>query len=92
MWPLSRLVRRLPFGRAINWRLLVADHSHLGLADEELREWAYLDTMDMLSPRHDQPQTLKTVRQWVQEAGLEGAEVQYGYNGIEIRGQRRRVT
>ena len=28
-----------------------------GLDDRQLREWAVLDTFDMLSPQYDQPQT-----------------------------------
>jgi hypothetical protein len=49
MWPLAGLLRRLPKGYAINWRLLVADYSFLGLKGQMLKEWSYLDTFDMLS-------------------------------------------
>lgn len=31
-------------GIPINWRLLVADYSFLGLQGRMLKEWAYLDT------------------------------------------------
>lgn len=92
MWPVARLIRRLPRGQAINWRLLIADHSHLGLAEQRLKEWAYLDTLDMLSPRYDNPQTIRAVQRWTEEAGLVDVEVQYGYNGIEIRGRRPPIT
>ena len=57
MWPLASLIRRLPKGYAINWRLLVADYSFLGLEGEMLKEWSYLDTFDMLAPRYDRPAT-----------------------------------
>ena len=69
----------------LNWRLLIADYSReLPTDDELLREWAYLDTFDMLSPRFDFPQTKETARRWCHEAGLADVEVSYGYNGIEI--------
>jgi hypothetical protein len=87
MWPLASLVRRIPrLGPALNWRLLVADYSKTGLTGERLKEWAYLDTFDMLAPRYDSPQTLAAVRGWFAAAGLTEVEVGYGYNGIVGRG------
>jgi 2-polyprenyl-3-methyl-5-hydroxy-6-metoxy-1,4-benzoquinol methylase/uncharacterized protein YbaR (Trm112 family) len=89
VWPLSRLISRIPrAGRLINWRLLVADYSALGLSDAVLKEWAVLDTFDMLSPRYDSPQTLATLRRWFVEAGLTDIDVHYGYNGIEARARK----
>jgi SAM-dependent methyltransferase len=88
LWPLSTVISRIPrLGPSINWRLLMADYSAWGLKGNILKEWAYLDTFDMLSPRYDSPQTLSTVRRWFIEAGLTDVEVTYGYNGIEGRGK-----
>jgi len=56
MWPLAMLIRRVPaIGSSINWKLLIADYSRqLPDADEAtLKQWAYLDTFDMLSPFYD---------------------------------------
>lgn len=87
MWPFCNLIRRIPkIGRMINWALLVADHSNRGLKGEILKEWAYLDTFDMLSPRYDNPQTIQMVNRWFLKGGVHDIEVQYGYNGIEGRG------
>jgi len=67
--------------------LLVADYRGVyDLPEDILREWAILDTFDLLSPAYGQPQTLKTVREWFKEAGLCDVEANYGYNGIEGRG------
>ena len=89
MWPLSRAIGRIPrIGHSINWRLLVADYSFAGVSGALLKEWAYLDTFDMLSPRYDSPQTLRTIRRWFAAARLEDVEVRNGYNGIEGRGKR----
>ena len=90
MWPAARLIRRVPrIGYAINWRLLVADYSFLGIADEtQLKEWAYLDTFDMLAPRYDRPQRLRTFRRWFESAGLERIETWYSPHGIVGRGAR----
>lgn len=88
-WPLCEKIRKIPhIGYAINWRLLVADYSWTGLKNDLLKEWAYLDTFDMLSPRYDSPQSITTVRKWFSEAGLTEIDVHYGYNGIEGRGKR----
>ena len=89
MWPLTKALRRIPkVGNALVWRLLVADHSpDLPDADDStLKEWAVLDTFDMLSPAYDKPQTMKTFKSWHLSAGLIDIDVRRGYNGYEGRG------
>lgn len=91
MWPLARIISKIPkIGYTINWRLLVADYSTVlpNADDKTLKEWAYLDTYDMLSPMYDEPQTLKTFRSWHEAAGLTDIEVHYGYNGVEGRARK----
>jgi ubiquinone/menaquinone biosynthesis C-methylase UbiE/uncharacterized protein YbaR (Trm112 family) len=85
MWPLAQVIRRLPKGYAINWRLLVADYSVLGLEGEMLKEWSYLDTFDMLAPRYDKPATLQTFRRWAVEAHLTDIEAEYTPHGVVLR-------
>jgi ubiquinone/menaquinone biosynthesis C-methylase UbiE/uncharacterized protein YbaR (Trm112 family) len=85
MWPLAARIRRLPKGYAINWRLLVADYSFLGLRGEMLKEWSYLDTFDMLAPRYDRPARLSTVRRWARQSGLEAVSAEYTPHGIVVR-------
>lgn len=93
MWPVARLLGRIPrVGRSLNWMLLISSyHGTYDLDDARMREWAVLDTFDMLSPAFDQPQDLDEVAGWFAEAGLEEVEVHYGYNGIEGRGRAPRV-
>ena len=91
MWPLARLISKIPkIGKSLNWLLLVADYSKLlpDADDATLKEWAYLDTFDMLSPKYDIPATLKTYRRWHKDAGLVDIDVHYGYNGIEGRAKK----
>lgn len=88
MWPIAKVIRKIPkVGYVINWRLLIADYSkELPNADDKtLKEWAYLDTFDMLSPMYDYPQTVKTFKSWHEEAGLVEIDLHLGYNGIEAR-------
>ena len=75
----------MPRGYAINWRLLVADYSFLGLKGEMLKEWSYLDTFDMLAPRYDRPARLSTVKRWAQHAHLTDVSVAYTPHGIVLR-------
>jgi SAM-dependent methyltransferase len=91
MWPLARQIGRIPVvGRKLNWMLLIGSyHGMYDLTDDQMREWAVLDTFDMLAPAYDQPQDLETVRNWFDEAGLVEVEVHLGYNGIEGRGRRK---
>lgn len=89
LWPLSRVISKIPrIGPTLNWRLLVPDYSILGLQGRMLKEWAYLDAFDMLSPHYDSPQTITTVLQWFQQAGMTDIIVKYSYNGIEGRDKR----
>jgi ubiquinone/menaquinone biosynthesis C-methylase UbiE/uncharacterized protein YbaR (Trm112 family) len=90
MWPLSKFINKLPFGKQINWALLVADYRGVfDLNEDILKEWAVLDTFDMLSPAYDFPQSLEKVRHWFEQAKLTQVDVRYGYNGIEGRGMKR---
>ena len=78
MWPLARLLRKVPrIGLPLTPRLLIQDYSSLlpDADDATLKELAYLETFDMLSPIYDKPQTLKAFRRWFEEAGLREIEV-----------------
>jgi SAM-dependent methyltransferase len=89
MWPLAKIIHKLPKGKSINWKLLVADRIGIaGLSEEIAKEWTILDTFDMLSPAYDSPQKLQTVRKWFEDAGLADIKVHYGWNGIEGHGRR----
>jgi SAM-dependent methyltransferase len=85
MWPLAALIRRLPRGYAVNWRLLVADYSFLGLEGDMLKEWSYLDTFDMLAPRYDRPVRIGTVRSWARQASLQAVSAEYTPHGVVLR-------
>jgi uncharacterized protein YbaR (Trm112 family)/2-polyprenyl-3-methyl-5-hydroxy-6-metoxy-1,4-benzoquinol methylase len=85
VWPVVRVLQRIPkLGKQISWRFMVPDYSSLlPDADEKtLKEWAILDSYDMLSPAYDYPQTLKTFKKWHINEGLSEIDVHYGYNGI----------
>jgi hypothetical protein len=60
----------------------------LDLTPEELVAWAVLDTYDALSPRYDNPQTVESVREWCDAAGLVDADVRYGGNGVLVNARR----
>jgi SAM-dependent methyltransferase/uncharacterized protein YbaR (Trm112 family) len=93
MWPISRLISKIPgIGPSINSRLLIPDYSRWGLQGNILKEWAYLDAFDMLSPRYDSPQTINTLLGWFQEAGMMDIAVHYGHNGIQGRGRQARCV
>lgn len=87
MWPISKYINKMPFGRKINLALLVTDYrGKYNLEESVLKEWAMLDTFDMLSPAYDSPQTLDTMKEWFKVNNLKNIDVHYGYNGIEGRG------
>jgi SAM-dependent methyltransferase len=73
----SNVVRRIPaIGSYAKRFVPVANYRGvLPLNDQQLREWAVLDTFDWFSPRFDQPQDAATLRRWLEEAGLQQIEV-----------------
>ena len=52
------------------------------------RELSELDTFDMLAPTHDHPQTARTVRRWIDEAGLTDAVVETVGGLVRARARR----
>lgn len=89
LWPLTRWLHHLPYGRNLNWKLLIADYQGVyPLSPSQLREWAVLDTFDMLAPAYDDPQTPETIRSWFEEAGLQQVELGDGTNGVVGRGTK----
>lgn len=89
MWPIACLLRKIPwFGVRINWMLCIPDYSRRGMVDPALKAWAVLDAIDMLAPTYDYPQTVGTIRRWLNELGLEQVEAHPGHNGVEGRGRK----
>jgi len=74
---LSQLLGRVPLlGRVLKRIVPVADYTGVfPLSEKQLKEWALLDTFDMLAPTYDNPQSATTVRQWFDEAGLLDVEI-----------------
>lgn len=58
------------------------------LEKKQLIEWAVLDTFDMLSPAHDHPQTLSTIKKWAKEANLKILYCGKGDNGYVLRAKK----
>jgi ubiquinone/menaquinone biosynthesis C-methylase UbiE len=73
----SRFVRRVPFlGRYLIRIVPVANYEGiLPLNEQQHLEWSLLDTFDWLSPEYDRPQTAKTIRGWMERAGLSEIQV-----------------
>lgn len=45
------------------------------LSEQQIQEWAILDTFDQLNPRYDQPQRASVIRRWMSEEGLDDVQV-----------------
>ena len=75
-------------GRALKRIMPVADYTgRFPLSEQQLNEWALLDTFDMLAPTYNNPQTAKTIQCWSDEAGL--LEVVVGHWGHLVgRGEK----
>ena len=74
--PISRALAAVPLlGRRLRYALPVMTYYRVfPLTAEQHREWAILDTFDMLAPEHDHPQTAASVQAWLTEAALGDVE------------------
>jgi len=77
MLPISQVLGSIPLlGRSLKRLVPVANYQGVyPLTPQQLKEWALLDTFDMLAPQYDQPQTARTVRRWLDDSGLTAVEV-----------------
>lgn len=75
--PLSNVLGRVPIaGRWLRHAVPVANYEgRYPLSEQQLMDWAVLDTFDMLAPAHDKPQTRSTVMRWFQDGGFEAVKV-----------------
>ncbi len=89
LWPVSVAVGRVPLvGRKLRYLIPIANYEGIyPLSSEQLKDWAVLDTFDMLAPAFDQPQAADTLRGWFTEAGLEDVEV-FRSGFLVARGRR----
>jgi SAM-dependent methyltransferase len=77
LWPVSLALGRVPYvGRKLRHAVPIVNYEGVHpLSPAQLREWALLDTFDMLAPAHDHPQSEATVAEWFGAAGLRDVEV-----------------
>ena len=68
----SRALSAVPaIGHYLRYLVPVANYEGVyKLTGPQLREWAMLDTFDMLAPIHDHPQRRATLERWLAEAAL----------------------
>lgn len=74
---LSRAISSIPLiGRKLSYLLPVANYDRVyPLSGIQLKEWAILDTFDMLSPEHDHPKSAKHLALWFKNANLTDVEI-----------------
>lgn len=65
--------------------LFIPDFEKLPLRRDELDDWAILVLFDMLAPKYDKPQRMKTVVRWMREAGFRSVFI---HPGIVARGMK----
>lgn len=75
--PISQLLGCIPLiGKVLKRIIPIADYTGIyPLTEEQLKEWALLDTFDMLSPQYDNPQTKQTIENWFTRAAFDDIEV-----------------
>ena len=76
---MSRIAGKSPVGAKVLQRLIpVANYEgRYPLNEQQLVEWALLDTFDMLAPAYDKPQSVKTVKKLFQNSQLVDTEIEH---------------
>lgn len=89
--PLSKVLGRVPFaGRKLRYLIPVVNYEGVfPLTPTQIREWAVLDTFDMLAPKYDRPQSAATLYSWFEEAGMTDIKV---FRPAHLVGQGRRSS
>jgi SAM-dependent methyltransferase len=84
LWPVSLALGRVPgIGRKLRHAVPIANYEGLlPLTPRQLKDWAVLDTFDMLAPAHDHPQSAATLQAWLDEARL--AEIEVFRRGLVV--------
>jgi SAM-dependent methyltransferase len=74
---ISRTIGKLPLiGKLLKRIIPVANYEGIyPLTETQLKEWAFLDTFDWLSPAYDNPQTAATVQLWLEQAELNDIQI-----------------
>ena len=89
IYPLSEVCSKIPLiGKFISRFFPVVNYvnDYPQLDKELLRAWSFLDTYDNWAPKFDQPQTVKTVTKWANEAGWKDIEVKH-VRHLVVRGR-----
>jgi SAM-dependent methyltransferase len=92
LWPVSVAAGRVPaVGRKLRYLIPVVNYEGIyPLPPEQLKDWAVLDTFDMLAPAYDQPQAAETLESWLRSSGL--VDVEVFRSGFIVGRGRRRLT
>ncbi len=85
----SQFFGRIPLaGKFVKRLIPVADYTgRFPLRAQQLKEWALLDTFDMLAPEYDNPQTAAGIRAWAEAVGLCEIKVLHASH-LVVRGRK----
>jgi hypothetical protein len=79
----SRFFTKIGIGKLVNRFIPICDIKGTlpaSLSDVQLRELCVLDTFDMFSPEYDQPKSIRKVKSWFAQYGMQlvwGGKIQY---------------
>jgi len=77
LFPISRTVRRVPVvGKWLSRLVPIFVHDgFLGIVPKhQERRWAVLETLDALTPAHNHPRSLRTLKKWFVNAGFQSIQ------------------
>jgi SAM-dependent methyltransferase len=75
-------------GRYLHELIPIGKLQRFDWTPEYMKELKSLSVFDMLSPKYDQPQSVESVRRWIDEAGLECLKCTIGFNGVNAKARR----
>lgn len=87
--PLSRVLGSIPIAGRVVKRVvpIIEYYGVFPFTPKQHLEWALLDTFDVWAPEYDQPQSVATAREWMENARMRNIEV-VNYGLVVARGTR----
>jgi 2-polyprenyl-3-methyl-5-hydroxy-6-metoxy-1,4-benzoquinol methylase len=89
--PLHKRVARIPILRSVVARISPVLSYYVAypqLSDALHREWALLDTHDVLTDHYKHFRTARSIRRTMERLGMQSVWCELGGNGVEARGRR----
>jgi SAM-dependent methyltransferase len=89
LYEVKAALSQLPLaGQKLHRLIPIGELKRYDWTAEQMKQIKSLGVFDMLSPKYDNPQSIETIRGWVEKARLQLIKCNIGYNGVNAKARR----